>query len=265
MMIFFNPIVISYKIQQDNFALKAKSFAASLFVHATVLSTALYFSIHQPAELPKEKPILISLADYAPSDVISDKPNPIIDHSASVKPIRSKTDTVPRHLTSRERLPLTPAASPEASAPQTSPVRPGVVPSDIPSHPNEPLHSALNPIANDSPHDASPLRQTKELPKPNVSSEDINGATLGRIRAMIENSLTYPSIARKLRIEGTVVVSFVLKSDGLVEKAEILTSSGSNLLDTKAIQTVLALSGDYPSLSKTAYLKIPIVFSLSKS
>jgi len=263
-MIFFNPIAISYKIQQDSFALKAKSFAASLFVHATVLSSALYFSIHQPSELPKEKPILISLADYAPSETLSDHPKPLSRHAAASKNIRSKTDTAPRHLTSRERLPLTPAASPEASAPQTSPVRPGVVPSDIQA-PKEPLHSAQNPIANDSPHDASPLRQTKELPKPNVSSEDINGATLGRIRAMIENSLTYPSVARKLRIEGTVVVSFILKPDGLVEKAEILTSSGSNLLDTKAIQTVLALSGDYPSLSKTAYLKIPIVFSLSKS
>lgn len=263
MMIFFDPIIISLKIQQNDFALKAKSFAASLFVHATVLSTALYFSLHQPSELPKKKPILISLADYAPADVISDQQKPIINHAESVKTLRSKTDTTPRHVTSQERLPLTPAASPEASAPQTSPVRPGVAPSDIQS--KEPLHSALNPIANDSPHDASTLRQTNELPKPNVSSEDINGATLGRIRAMIENSLTYPSVARKLRIEGTVIVSFVLKPDGLVEKAEILSSSGSHLLDSKAIQTVLALSGDYPSLSKTAYLKIPIVFSLSKS
>jgi len=264
-MISFSPIVISYKIQQNDFALKAKSFAASLFVHASVLSTALYFSLNQPAKLPKEKPILISLADYAPSDVVSDQPKPIVNRTEPVKTLQSKPVTAPRHLTPQERLPLTPAASPEASAPQTSPVRPGVVPSDISPHPKEPLHSALNPIANDSPHDASTLRQTNELPKPNVSSEDINGATLGRIRAMIENSLTYPSIARKLRLEGTVVVSFILKSNGLVEKAEILTSSGSNLLDTKAIQTVLALSGEYPSLSKTAYLKIPIVFSLSKS
>lgn len=257
-MILYNSIVISNKIQQNDFILKIKSFAASLFVHATVLSAALYFSFQRPSELPKDEPILISLAEYAPANTVSERPKYTTKNSS---PMAQTSDA--KHPTSQERLPLTPAASPEASAPQTSLVRPGVVPSDI--HPQkELLHSVLNPIANDSPHDASTLRQTNELPKPNVSSEDINGATLGRIRAMIENSLTYPSIARKLRLEGTVVVSFILKTDGLVEKAEILTSSGSNVLDSKAIQTVMALSGDYPSLSKTAYLKIPVSFSLNK-
>lgn len=248
-MLFFNSIVISNKIQQDNFVLKIKSFAASLFVHAAVLSTAFYFSIEHSVELPREEPVVVSLADYAPA----------VLHNTLKKEHRA-AETIP-FATAQKRLSVTPAASPEASAPQLSPVRPGVAPSDIRSITKESPHSIPPPIANDSPHDASSFNQTDKFP----TSEDIDGATLGRIRAMIENSLTYPSVARKLRLEGTVVVSFILKSDGLVEKAEILTSSGSNLLDTKAIQTVLVLSGDYPSLPKTAYLKIPIVFSLSKS
>ncbi|MDD2950921.1 MAG: energy transducer TonB, partial [Sulfuricurvum sp.] len=88
---------------------------------------------------------------------------------------------------------------------------------------------------------------------------------LGNIRAMIEHAITYPAIARKLRIEGIVVVSFVLKPNGIVEAAKIITTSGSTLLDTKAIQTILSLSGDYPALGKTFELSIPIAFNLHKS
>lgn len=258
-MYFSNPTVISKKIQHNNPLLKAKSFAASIFVHTAVLSTALIFSLHPANEIPKNEPILISLVEYSPAQIISERPIPVNRNSA----IKPRSDISDRSTT--QKLLPTPAVSPETSTSQSSPVPPRVVPSDILPSSQESLHSALNPIANDSPHDASIFKQTNEFPKPNVSTEDINGATLGRIRAMIEKSLIYPSIARKLRVEGTVVVSFILKSDGLVEKAEILTSSGSNVLDTKAIQTVIGLSGNYPSISKTAYLKIPIVFSLSKS
>lgn len=259
-MIFFNPIVISNKIQHNNGILKVKSFAASLLVHIAVVSAAFYLSINHRVEFPKENPIMISLADYTPAALISDRSKAPLHHPSALK-----AEHTPPLLTSQERLPHTPAASPEASVPQSTPVRPRVAPSDIQLSTQESPHSILNPVANDSPHDASSLNQTDKFPKPNVSTEDINGATLGRIRAMIESSLTYPSIARKLRLEGTVIVSFILKPDGLVERAEILTSSGSNLLDTKAIQTVLALSGEYPSPVKTVYLKIPIAFSLTKS
>lgn len=265
-MIFFNPIVISEKIQHNNYVLKIKSFAASLAVHATLLTTAFYFSVQNPISVPlEEEPVLISLADYSPLSAsekyLNNAKNKPADRSS--KTDKSVTST---HTPTPQKIPSSAlAVSSEASAPQTSPVRPVVAPSDLQPPTQESLHSIQKPVANDSPHDTSSLNKTSELPKTNVSTEDINGATLGRIRAMIESSLTYPSIARKLRLEGTVTVSFILRPNGLVEKAEILSSSGSTLLDTKAIQTVLSLSGDYPTLPKTAYLKIPIAFSLTKS
>ncbi len=253
--IIFNPIVISNKISQYNLRLKANSLAASFGIHLLIIGSAFYLSVHQPITEHKEESITISLAEYTPSNLSSQS---LTARMSTPIPSRSTSST------SQQRLPSTPAVSPEASAPQTSAVRPGVVPSDIRQHPSESLHSALNPVANGSPHDASIPDKTDELPKTNVSSDDINGATLGRIRALIENSLTYPSIGRKLRLEGTVVVSFILTANGSVKKAEILTSSGSNLLDAKAIQTVLELSGNYPSIPKTVSLKIPIVFSLNQ-
>jgi protein TonB len=104
-----------------------------------------------------------------------------------------------------------------------------------------------------------------ELPRSPISEKQIGGAALGHIRAMIENAITYPSIARKLRLEGVVLVTFILKPDGTVDTAHIKSTSGSSVLDSKAIQTILSLSGDYPSLGKTFELSIPIAFNLHKS
>jgi len=259
-MTFFSPIVISEKISHNGSVLRIKSFAASLAVHTTLLTAAIYFSLQNPIIVPEEvSPVLISLADYVPV-AAADNHHPI-----KTSDMPTDQSTVKSILTSQKIPLLTPAVSSEASAPQISAVRPVVAPSDLQQPLLQSLHSIQQPVANDSPPDTPSLSKTGELPKTNVSSDEINGATLGRIRAMIESSLTYPSIARKLRLEGTVTVSFVLKPNGFVENAEILSSSGSSLLDTKAIQTVMALSGDYPTLQKTAYLKIPIAFSLTKS
>ncbi len=264
-MIFLNSVIISNKIQDNDSLLKAKSFAASVALHATLMEATLYFVSQHPILLPKEEPIMISLADFTPTSTVSLSPSiSKIKHTApllkSVNPISKTPVKTPQKISSP-----TPMIFSEASTPQNSPVHPSVAPSDFNPLTYDLLHSNQSSATNDSPHYVSIASQTTEITKPNISSEEINGATLGRIRAMIENSLTYPAIARKLRLEGTVTVSFLLKPSGLVEKAEILSSSGSTLLDTKAIQTVLALSGEYPTLPKAVYLKIPIAFSLKKS
>ncbi len=82
---------------------------------------------------------------------------------------------------------------------------------------------------------------------------------------MIEKAVVYPSIARKLRLEGVVTVFFILNSDGTVDNAKISSTSGSKLLDEKALHTILSLSGDYPALGNTVELNIPIAFNLSYS
>jgi periplasmic protein TonB len=263
-MIFLNPNVISNKIQYNDSLLKFKSFTASVTLHGTLMAAALYFASQHPILLPKEEPVMISLADYAPISAISpDQPQKA--SSKSVPMVHNVLSKRSPASTSHKSPSFTPpvADSFEVLTPKSSPVLPSVAPSDLTQKYADLLHSNQQTIDIDSPK-ITPAVLANELPK-SVSQEEINGATLGRIRAMIENSLTYPAIARKLRLEGMVTVSFLLRPNGLVEKAEILSSSGSVLLDAKAIQTVLALSGDYPALPKAAYLKIPIAFSLKKS
>lgn len=146
--------------------------------------------------------------------------------------------------------------------PQSTTVPPGIAPSTLEPTTESSSQEEEKNISTNSPQNAPSASATNVSTK-NLSKYEVDGAMLGRIRTMIENTLTYPAIARKLRLEGTVIVSFMLKTRGLVEKVEIITSSGSALLDSKAVQTVLALNGDYPALPETTFLKVPITFSLT--
>jgi protein TonB len=260
-MIFFNPNVILEKILHKNSLLKFKSFSASFSVHATVFVAVLYFVSTHPITVPLPEKITISLADFSPSDgdinrlessvtpnqSILPKPNQVSKPKESSTPLKQTAHTV----TTPERTPsLTPSVSSEASAPLAVPQ----AASSVPPTKNE----------NDSPH-LSASNSEKELPRNTVSENKIGGAALGQIKDMIEHALTYPTIARKLRLEGVVTITFILKPNGTVEMAQVKSTSGSNVLDTKAIQTILSLSGDYPALGNTFELSIPIVFNLQKS
>ena len=261
-MTFLTPIVISEKIQYKNSLLKFKSFTASFSVHATVFGALLYFVSNHPIPImPVKEKITISLADFTSSDGdinrienpvspkknIVAKPKQNTKTKESVEPIKQTPYTV----TTPERTPsLTPSVSPEASAPLA-------VPHAAPSVPP-------TKIENDSPH-LTMSNSEKELPRNPISDNQLGGAALGHIHAMIEHALTYPTIARKLRLEGIVLVTFTLNPNGTVDIAQIKSTSGSTVLDKKAIQTILSLSGDYPALGNTFELSIPIVFSLQKS
>jgi periplasmic protein TonB len=250
-----NSIVVSNKIQYSNSLLNLKSFAASFGIHATFLAILFYMAAHNTIPLTKgEERVVISLAEFASTSGDIHKLEQQVEHKEIIKPVPNvipkKDQTPPPTPTTPERIATKqPTLSSEASAPLA-----------VPQHPSAPPSTDVH----DSPHSA-PTTSEKEVPKNPVLENQIGGAALGHIRAMIENAITYPAIARKLRLEGVVLVMFVLRPDGTVETAQIKSSSGSNLLDTKAIQTILSLSGDYPALGKTFELSIPIAFNLHKS
>jgi protein TonB len=280
---FSNPIVISQKIYQKEFLANVKALLASAGVHGSVFAALIYFSPNEPRPIPMDgKPMMVSLANYVPSksrskttsaDVSTPKteaaplpPRPVkhkqVSRPAVQKPSPKKA-TKPLPVPTPPAIPSpSPAVLPEASSPQLSAVRSTVAPSALEPTIDDASEEDQKPIADSSPFSA-PSSSATDSQKKDLSADEIDGSTLGRIRTMIENALTYPAIARKLRLEGTVIVSFMLETSGLVEKVEIITSSGSAMLDGKALQTVLALNGDYPTLPKTAFLKVPITFSLT--
>jgi TonB family protein len=83
--------------------------------------------------------------------------------------------------------------------------------------------------------------------------------------SFISNSLIYPSEARKQRIEGRVIVRFVVSPFGQVEKIQIL-SKPQPLLDQEAYRVVKSMPNWIPGTQNgcavPTYFTLPIVFSM---
>ena len=63
-------------------------------------------------------------------------------------------------------------------------------------------------------------------------------------------NLNYPDEARRRRLAGTLVISVAIRADGSVERAEVIQSSGTRLLDDAALR-IARLAEPYPPLPRT--------------
>jgi periplasmic protein TonB len=63
-------------------------------------------------------------------------------------------------------------------------------------------------------------------------------------------NLNYPDEARRRQLAGELVISIAIRRDGSVERAEILKSSGTRLLDDAALR-IARLAEPYPPLPRT--------------
>ena len=81
------------------------------------------------------------------------------------------------------------------------------------------------------------------------------------IRVSIERAKSYPPLARKRGIEGTATTEFTLNDKGYPENIRIVRSSGSDILDTAAKNTVLRAS-PFPFIK--GGIEVPITFRIEK-
>ena len=82
---------------------------------------------------------------------------------------------------------------------------------------------------------------------------------LGAIRRQIERAKVYPETARRRHQEGTVELRFRIAPDGLVEAVEIVRSSGHELLDESATQTIRR-AVPYPKFA--GWIRVPLAYRL---
>ncbi len=82
----------------------------------------------------------------------------------------------------------------------------------------------------------------------------------GFIRNAIEKAKTYPLIAKKKMIQGTVVAEFSINHKGFPENMMVKKSSGSEILDSAAMKTIIK-AAPFPYAEKR--IEIPIKFELN--
>jgi protein TonB len=105
-----------------------------------------------------------------------------------------------------------------------------------------------------------------QKPAGETSGGETRSSYLGRVLAQLNRFKQYPRAARQARIEGVVMLHFVMDADGKVQSAEIAKSSGRPILDAEGLaliqraQPLPALPVDFPTRSLDAV--VPIEFSL---
>ncbi len=103
--------------------------------------------------------------------------------------------------------------------------------------------------------------QTQTLAKPVVDEKkEYLDKYLSQIRDLINQNVKYPPKAKKLCIEGIVLVKFKITSNGSVEDITII--DGHKFLQDATIEAIEEASKSFPKTNKSIEIQIPIEYKL---
>ena len=206
----------------------------SLAVHAAAGGALFQYWHHTTVELPQ--PLTVTFELLPPVIVESTPP---VEIKPSVPAPKSRTLPVPQ---------MHQAPAPAVMAVQRTDAAPAVVAAAVPEIPPAPVVVAKAPAVASAPVRADA-----------VESPHFNVADLNNPRP------AYPPIARKLGLEGVVLLRVDVTAKGTPEKIVIAQTSGATLLDEAALKAVQgwtfvpARRGDTPIAHP---VEVPIRFQL---
>lgn len=106
---------------------------------------------------------------------------------------------------------------------------------------------------------ATPKQTQKE------QEEEFATTNFSSIRDMATKNLIYPNRAQKMGWGGTTEIKIVIDTNGKLLEATINKSSGKEILDNSALESVLALKDEIlPKPKRVSTLILPISFSIKK-
>lgn len=117
------------------------------------------------------------------------------------------------------------------------------------------------------PPAAKPAAVQAPVTAPSPVAGEGRDAYLGRLLGQLNRYKQYPREARRARIQGVVMLHFVMDAQGKVLNFDIAKSSGRPVLDAEALaliqraQPLPALPADYPTRTLDAI--VPIEFTLN--
>lgn len=219
----------------------AEAPAAALPVHAAEEG-----SFEAPAAAEPESPPAEAPAEPQPEPKPVPKPEP----KSELKPIpetqpkskpRPKPDAKPKASASAKPLERVKAPEPPAAAPAAVQAAGSA----------EPAYEGRLSGA------SQPLQQAA----PSSGGREVESA-VAQIMAVIEANKTYPRRARQTGQEGEVVLAVLIRSDGTVERVDVLEKHASRLLNRAALSAAEPLIGAKTPLRRALTLKVPVRFDL---
>ena len=220
---------------------KLTTIAAVVAVHALILGLLSQLAPVRQA-LNAAKPVIVSLLE-SPKERQQTLPKPLPPKPQSPKPREHRVQTL-------RPPPVPPLIAATPSAPSVSTV-PAPQPEPVPTPPVEAAApAAVGALSTPAPSIPVP---------PPVTPPSFNAAYLNN------PAPAYPTLSRRMGEEGKVVLRVFVNESGLPQDVQLKSSSGSNRLDSTAVDTVKqwkfvpARRGDTPI---GAWVLVPISFSL---
>lgn len=227
-------------------------FTISTLVHAGLFIFAYTTFIIKPITLPVDKPnpIALKLSMFVPpphpdpiivpaEPVVTPEPEPVVEVIKKPKPPPPKPIKKPRPKPKPKKQPR-PEPVVEAK-PQPEPV---VEPEII----------------------VQPPPAIVVAPSPEPVDTRISDEYKFSVRQAIEANKRYPRKARRLRQQGTAVVTFTILRDGSIQNLRITQSTGVERLDQAALKAIEKINGRFPlpsALNKASWdFNVPIQYSL---
>jgi len=108
-----------------------------------------------------------------------------------------------------------------------------------------------------------PVIEQVVAPKKVVDTSSIKDAYTSEIRRQIKTHLYYPKIAKRMRMQGIVKVSFLVLADGSIRDIRVL-SGAKSVLKKAAIKTIklLRLKPLPDALGQTMVVTVPVGFNI---
>lgn len=190
----------------------------------------------------------ISLLEAPPPSPAAAKPK-----AAPVqRPAPAKPEPAPKKAVA---VPKTEPASKKAVV---APATPKPVP---PTSPQWIAKPPAEHVVKSSPPAVAPPPASTQPEEPTADSDWLSNALLSRINS----HKRYPMMARRMGIEGTVLIVAVIDGNGAMLSAKIVQSSGSDILDDDALALLKAATPLHVTgrrLADKTTLRIPITYAL---
>ncbi|MGK0674668.1 MAG: TonB family protein [Halothiobacillaceae bacterium] len=214
---------------------KRPAWIASLVIHGVlVAAVAWWLAGHSGPASVLATPVPLKLAMFhAPAPV--EPPAPAESPPVQAAPPPPAPSDAPPPVE-----PLAPKPAPVQPRPAKAPPSKPAVSASAPvrAQPVESAPAAEVPVAIPSPAPTPlvpPPAAQPVIPAPDPALED---GYRTRVRQAIDKHKHYPRVARRLELEGRVVVAFTVEADGRLAGVRVVESSGSELLDEAALEAV---------------------------
>ncbi len=128
---------------------------------------------------------------------------------------------------------------------------------NIPKKINKPKNTPIEKVVTKQikiPINPTPLKKVVNY------EEDFLANHLHMIKKEIQKNIMYSKRARKLKIEGKVLVEFCLTKSGEIKRVKTL--KGHKLLQKSTIEAIYSASANFPKVQKTITIRVPIEYRL---